>query len=177
MFHVKLKLLMPAIKGITGMLFLFFVLIGCAGAQHSMQIPDYVLVPNGKENIGSKNLTAFLFENDMRNLPIEQFLALKFKTNNFYEKEIWVTIDKQKFKLIVYDYNEFEKYFVSTNYAPMNVEPENSKSGDQRKFIAISMISSYNEDCLAEGSLLQNFAVKYLKNLKDEYLNSNGNSR
>jgi len=177
MFHVKLLLRTPAFKGMIGLLFLFFLLNGCAGAQHSIQVPDYVLVANGKENLGSANLTAFIFENNMKNLPIEQFLAFKFNTNNLYEKEFWVTIDKQKFKLIVYDYNEFEKYFVSTNYAPMNVEPENAKSGDQRKFIAISMINDYNEDCLAEGSLLQNVAVKYLKNLKDEYLSSNGNSK
>jgi len=154
---------------------MLLMLQSCAGAKQSIQVPDYVLVPNGLENVGGNNLTAFIFENNMKNLPIEQFLSQKYKTNNYYEKEIWVVIDTQKYKIIVYDYNEFEKYFVSTNYAPINVEPENAKSGDQRKFIAISMISAFNEDCLADGSLLQNIAIKYLKNLKDEYINSNGN--
>jgi len=175
MFHVKLNLRKPIFKGTTVLLIAFLMLQSCAGAKQSIQVPDYVLVPNGRENIGENNLTAFIFENNMKNLPIEQFLSQKYKTNNYYEKEVWVTIDGQKYKIIVYDYNEFEKYFISTNYSPINVEPENSKSGDQRKFIAISMISAYNEDCLADGSLLQNTAVKYLKNLKDEYINSNGN--
>lgn len=176
MFHVKLNMRTPAIKGITGMLFLFFVLNSCAGAKQSIQIPDYILVPNGRENIGGNNLTAFIFENNMKNVPIEQYLSMKFETSNLFEKEFWIKTEGQKFKIIIYDYNEFEKYFVSTNYAPMNVIPENAKSGDQRKFIAISMISSYNEDCLADGSLLQNIAVNYLKNLKDEFLR-NGYAR
>lgn len=170
MFHVKPNMRKPAIKGITGTLFLFFVIIGCAGAKQSIQIPDYILVPNGKENIGGNNLTAFIFENNMKNVPIEQYLSMKFQTNNLFENEFWVTTEGHKFKIIIYDYNEFEKYFVSTNYAPMSVIPENAKSGDQRKFIAISMINSFNEDCLADGSLLQNIAINYLKNLKDEFL-------
>lgn len=175
MFHVKLLWRKPDIKGTTAMLFLFFVMVGCAGAKQSIQIPDYILVPNGKENIGGNNLTAFIFENDMKNMPIEQYLSFKFKTDSYFQKEIWITMEGNKYKLIVYDYNEFEKYFISTNYSPMNVEPENARSGDLRKFIAISMISSYNEDCLADGSLLQNISVNYLKNLKEEYLRSNGN--
>jgi len=175
MFHVKLNWRKPDIKGIIVVFIHFFVMLGCAGAKQSVQIPDYILVPNGKENVGGNNLTAFIFENDMKNMPIEQYLSFKFKTDSYFQKEIWVTIEGQKYKLLIYDYNEFEKYFVSTNYSPMNVEPENARSGDMRKFIAISMISSYNEDCLADGSLLQNISVNYLKNLKEEYLHSNGN--
>ena len=53
----------------------------------------------------------------------------------------------------------------------INQLPDNAKVGDSRKFIAISMINSFNEDCLAEGSLFQNIATKYLKTLKDEYYN------
>jgi len=170
MFHVKLNRRVPTIKGMTAMLFLFFTLNSCVSAKQSIQIPDYILVPNGKENIGGNNLTAFIFENNMKNQPIEQYLSYKFDTNNYLQKEIWTTIEGQKYKLIIYDYSEFEKYFVSTNYSQMVVEPENAKSGDQRKFIAISMISSYNEDCLADGSLLQNMAVNYLRDLKNEYL-------
>ena len=54
----------------------------------------------------------------------------------------------------------------------MNLEPEGTSTyGDQRKFIAISMINDRNEDCLAENSLFKNMAVNYLKKLKEEYYN------
>jgi hypothetical protein len=161
----------PRNKGITAMLFLFFLLSSCVGARQSVQIPDYILVSNGMEIIGNKGLTAFIFENNLTKVPIEQYLSAKFKTDNYASKEFWVTIEKDRYKIIIYDYSEFEKYFNSANYSVIHEEPEIAKKGDQRKFIAISMINSYNEDCLAEGSLFQNIATKYLKNLKDEYYN------
>ena len=43
--------------------------------------------------------------------------------------------------------------------------------GSTEKFIGISMITDANEDCLKENSLFYNIALKYLKNLKDEYNN------
>ena len=169
MFHVKLIVLSAVNKGIT--LFLLFVFLGCGIARVTPQIPDYLLVPNGKELIGTQPLNAFVFENNPTKIPIEQFLSDKFKTDNYSQKEYWVTVDKDKYKIIVYDYSEFEKYFGSANYAVMNEYPDNAKKGDLRKFIAISVINSYNEDCLSDRSLFQNTTVKYLKKLKDEYYN------
>jgi hypothetical protein len=152
-------------------IFIFFILTGCGISKVTTQIPDYILQPNGKEIIGNKGLTAFIFENNPTIIPIEQYLSAKFKTDNYTAKEFWVVIDKNKYKLIVYDYDEFEKYFGSSNYSAINEFPDIVKKGDQRKFIAISMINFYNDDCLAEGSLYQNIAVNYLKKLKDEYYN------
>jgi len=171
MFHVERTLSALSIKGITVLMLLFFICIGCGGIKQNIQITDYILVPNGKEIMGNDGLTAFVFENNRKKLPIEQFLSEKFQTDNYSENEFWVTIDKEKYKLLVYDHAEFEKYFNSSNYAVINLEPENSRTEDIREFIAISMVNSYNEDCLADTSLFQNIAVKYLKNLKDEYYN------
>lgn len=169
MFHVE-RTLKPRITKGMSLLFCCFLIFGsCIATQPSMQIPDYILVPNGKQEVGTKPLTAFIFENNLTQLPIEQYLSAKYKTENYAQKEYWVTIDKNKYKLLIYDYNEFEKYFMSSNYSVINEVPESTKKGDSRKFIAISMINSYNEDCLAEHSLFQNIAVKYLKNLKDEF--------
>ncbi|WP_309642501.1 hypothetical protein [Flavobacterium sp.] len=138
----------------------------------TIQIPDYILVPNGKEVIGNKEgLTAFIFENNTKNLPIEKFLSMKFKSDNYFATEYWVVIDKIKYKMIVYDNSDFEKYFNSANYSVINLEPQNDQSDQQRKFIAISMINSNNEDCLKDDSLFQNITVNYLKKLKDEYYN------
>jgi len=171
MFHVELKLKTLAIKRVGVVLFLLSFGIGCIGARQTFQISDYIVLPNGKEILGQKKLTAFIFENNVKNLPIEKFLSEKFKSANYLEKEFWVTIDKSKYKIILYDYDEFEKYFNSSNFVVTNQEPENSKNGNQRKFIAFSMINSFNEDCLDEHSLFQNIAVNYLKDLKDEYYN------
>jgi hydroxymethylpyrimidine pyrophosphatase-like HAD family hydrolase len=168
---VKLLLKRAINKGIIGVFLLLTLLIGCISTRPTIQIPDYIIVPNGKEVVGKKNLTAFIFENNLKKPMIEKFLSEKFKTSNYLEKEFWITIDKNKYKIIIYDSAEFEKYFNSANYSAINQEPESEKTGDQRKFIAISMINSYNEDCLADSSLFQNVAIKYLKNLKDEYYN------
>lgn len=171
MFHVERIPKSLNYKGIIAVLFLFVLLNSCGGSRQTIQIPDYILMPNGKEIIENKSLTAFIFENNLKKLTIEQFLSKKFKTDNYTENEFWITIDKEKFKIIIYDKPDFEKYFSNANFAVINEEPENAKSNDQRKFIAISMINSRNEDCLKDESLYQNIAVSYLKKLKDEFYN------
>ncbi len=171
MFHVERNSKSTMNKGKILAFLFFFIVCSCGTMKPNVQITDYILVPNGKEIIENKGLTAFIFENNKRHIPIEQYLSAKFNTNNFNQNEFWISIDSQKYKLIIYDYTEFEKFFNSSNYAVLNLEPENVQIQDTRDFIAISMINSYNEDCLAEGSLYQNMAVKYLKKLKDEYYN------
>ena len=72
---------------------------------------------------------------------------------------------------MIYDKADYEKYFMSYNFAVMNFESEKAKSIDHRSFIAISMINSNNEDCLNDNSLYQNIAVNYLQHLKEEFYN------
>ncbi len=171
MFHVE-RIKNKSCNSLKTVLFLsFFLLISCSTSRQSIQIPDYIIEPNGKEIIGKKSLSAFIFENNQKNLPLENFLSIKYNTDNIFQNEFWITIDKDKYKIFIYDSAEFEKYFNSANYAMINQLPENAKKGDQRKFIAISMINAFNEDCLATGSLYQNIAINYLKKIKDEYNN------
>ena len=171
MFHVERHIKTHENKGKYFVWILFFVLISCFSSRQTIQIPDYILVPNGKEILGHESINAFLFENNTKNLTIEKFLSIKFKTENYYTTEYWITIDKNKFKLILYDNAEFEKYFNSSNFAVINLEPKNDQMDEQRKFIAFSVINLNNEDCLANESLYQNTVVNYLKKLKDEYYN------
>ena len=171
MFHVERQIKNLMNKRITALLLPFFFVISCNVSRLTIQIPDYILVPNGKEILGNKGLNAFLFENNTKNLTIEKYLSMKFKGENYYTSEYWITIEKNKYKLIVYSNDEFEKYFNSANYAVINLEPENAQNGIQRKFIAFSVINDKNEDCLANDSLFQNIVVNYLKKLKDEYYN------
>ena len=171
MFHVKRIELKQMFKGMALAIFFSIIASSCIGAKATIQIPDYVLVPNGMENIGGAQLTAYIFENNVKKSQIEYFVAYKFKSANYFEREIWITINKDKYKLIIYDNSDFEKYFNSQNYSPINEETKSDNYSNQRKFIAISMINAYNEDCLADNSLFQNVALKFLTDLKNEYLN------
>lgn len=139
-----------------------------------MEIPDYLVVQNGKESIGIKSLNAFIFENNLKNIPFQQYVSTKFKSDNLEERTRWILIDNDKFKLIFYDYDEFEKYFGTSNYTAINQETSANKQGNQSKFLAISIINAQNEDCLKPDSLFQNIAISYLKTLKDDYLKNNG---
>ena len=97
-------------------------------------------------------------------------MALKYKLNNLLSREFWITIDGSKFKLIIYENSEFDKYFGYSNFAAVNQENLANIVGGQSKFIAISVINEFNEDCLSDKSMLQNVVTVYLKNLKDEYI-------
>lgn len=172
MFHVKLTNSSLTHKGIALICVLFLLLCGCGISRQTTQIPDYLLVSNGQKILGnSESLRAFIFENNTRNLPIERFLAMKFRTENYLNNIYPVVIDNNKYQLILYDNSDFEKYFNSANYSVIHLQPQDDQSDQQRKFIAWSLINDKNEDCLREHSLFQNIAVNYLKKLKDEYYN------
>ena len=151
--------------------FLYLILTSCGIAKQRTEIRDFLILPNGKNFLGNKNLNAFVFENSLKNIPFQQFITSKFKTNNFYQKELPVTIDKQQFTLLFYDIDEFERYFGTPNFTALIQENDAEKYGNQTKFIALSIINDRHEDCLSENSLYLNVLTTYLKNLKDEYLN------
>ncbi|WP_296146331.1 hypothetical protein [uncultured Flavobacterium sp.] len=169
-FHVEQIIKTPAIKRIFFFLMIFLVLQSCIGAKAGYQIDDYYVSENGKEILGTKPLNAFIFENNLKNLPFEQFLAVKYKLDSYLTRDFWVTIDKNRYKILVYDFAEFDKYFGTANFAALNQENIANIVGGQPKFIAISMITDSNEDCLSDKSIFQNMAINYLKKLKDEYI-------
>lgn len=172
MFHVERTLLELMNKGKCLIILLFFIFFGCGITKQKYVIDDYTIVPNAKEIIGNKGLYAFVFENNKKILPFQQFLTRKFKLDSYQEKEFWVTIDGDKYKIIVYDNDELLKYINTSDFILANQNPDVVNVGSPVDFIAISMINSRNEDCLAEGSLYENIAVKYLKQLKDEFLSN-----
>lgn len=170
MFHVELRRINRIFKATTAILLLFFVLQSCVVAKPGYQIDDYYVSENGKEILGTKPLNAFIFENNLKNLPFEQFLAVKYKLDSYLTRDFWVTIDKNRYKILVYDFAEFDKYFGTANFAAVDQENIANIVGGQPKFIAISMITDSNEDCLSDKSIFQNMAINYLKKLKDEYI-------
>lgn len=159
-------------KGNLVLLLLFFIVVGCGITKQKYIIEDYTIVPNAKEILGNKGLNAFVFENNKKILPFQHFLTNKFKLDSYQQKEFWVTIEGNKYKIILYDNDELEKYINTYDFALANQNPDVVNVGSTADFIALSMISSSNEDCLAEGSLYENTAIEYLKQLKDEFLSN-----
>jgi hypothetical protein len=172
MFHVKPYKRTLAVKGF----FLFFVLniilAGCSTPRQLIDVSDHVLRPNGKPILGHDGLTAFIFENNPRKRPFQQFVADKYNVGNYVDVEYWTTIERKRFKVMVYENVDLEKYFETSNFIASNVEPDANVVGSKVRFIAISVINEFNEDCLADGSLYQNMIINYLRNLKKEYYNS-----
>lgn len=172
MFHVERTLLRLMYKGKLSVFLLFFIVLSCGITKQKFIIDDYTIVPNAKEVLGNKGLSAFVFENNKKLLPFQQFLTNKFKLDSYQEKDFWVTIEGDKYRIILYDNDELIKYINTYDFALANQNPNVVNVGSTADFIALSMISSKNEDCLVEGSLYENIAVKYLKQLKDEYLSN-----
>ena len=170
MFHVERTA--GRLKVIGKMLVLLvLVMCGCGISKPKHTIPNYVTIPNAIDVLGNNGLTAFVFENNKKNLPFQKFITWKFPTDHYLQREFWITIEEQRFKLIVYDKDDMDKYLNLADFVRINQDPEISELGDQPDFIAVSVIDSKNQDCLSDQSLQQQTVLKYLENLKDEYLN------
>ena len=70
----------------------------------------------------------------------------------------------------IYDVDEINKYINTSDFALKNQIPNASKVNNLSDFIVLSVVNDKNEDCLQDQSLYQNMILKYLKNLKEEYL-------
>ncbi len=169
MFHVELKPLSSARKGFV-LFFTSLFLLSCGVTRTRITIDDFLILPNGKEILGNNGLSAFVFENTQNKITFQNFLVSRFNLDSLQDKDFWVTIDGNKYKLIVYENAELEKYFVVADFIITNKQPENTDMPSQPNFLALSLINANNEDCLSEQSIFKNIATIYLKNLKDNYL-------
>jgi hypothetical protein len=169
MCHVK-----PFIKTLCRKGFFVFLAmtlaISCITPRHTVEINSYVLMENGKEVLGKeKGLTAFIFENNQKKEPFVQFIANKYNIGTYTDVSYWVTVDGHKLKVFLYENAELEKYFDVSQFMVSNVETDANIVGSKAKFLAMSVISESNEDCLADNSLYKNITINYLEALKDEY--------
>lgn len=171
MFHVERFLKPFLLKGF----FVFFaglMFTSCITPRHTVEINDYVLLLDGKELLGhDKGLTAFVFENNQKKMPFQQFLMTKYHLGPTEELNYYVNVENIRFKVFLYTNDELNKYFDTSQFMVSNFETEVNRVGSSANFLAVSVINDNNEDCLAEGSLFQSIAVKYLKDLKYEYYN------
>ena len=153
-------------------LLLILITVGCGIQKPKYFIEDYVLVPNAKEILGNKGLTAFVFENNKKILSFQQFLINRYNLQTFNQREIPFTINEERFILHVYDGDETEKYINTSDFVLKNQIPDASKLQNQSDFIVLSITNNKNEDCLNDNSLYQNIVIKYLKNLKEDYFSN-----
>ncbi|MDD3004311.1 hypothetical protein [Flavobacterium sp.] len=160
-------LLKPIVVGF--LVFLFFV-ASCGIHKSKYIIDDYVLVPNAKNILGNKGLTAYVFENNKKIVPFQNFAVQHFNLSTYNQKEIPFTYNNNNFILHIYDVDEINKYINTSDFALKNQIPDASKVNNISDFIVLSVVNDKNEDCLLEESLYQNMILKYLKNLKEEYL-------
>lgn len=168
MFHVERIGKALFYKGFF--LFFLFISFSCSTSRYVVDVSDYILVENGKEVLGrDKGLTAFIFENDPKRITFNQFLMDKYSLPKFYDIEYDITLENKRFNVMLYNQDEIDKYFDTSNYIASNVVPDNAVVGSKVKFLAISVTDDYGDDCLSEKSLYHNIVLKYLKDLKEEY--------
>ena len=172
MFHVE-RFLKPFLKKGFFVFFVVAMFTSCITPRHTVEINEYTLLLNGKQVLGhDKGLTAFVFENNQRKMPFQQFLMDKYNLGTTADVEYYVKIEDIRFKVFLYTNDELNKYFDTSQFMVTNVETEVNRIGSSANFLAISVINDNNEDCLAEGSLFQAMVIKYLRNLKYEYNNT-----
>jgi hypothetical protein len=148
------------------------LLSSCVTARHGVEIEDYVLVEGGKNILGKQEgLTAFIFENNPRKIPFVQFAADKYGVGSYKDVTYWVDYEGHRFKVLVYDYDDLNKYFDMGQFMVTKQETDVNVVGSKEHFIGLSIINNSNEDCLNDSSLFKQVAIEYLKKLKDEYNN------
>ena len=163
-------LLKPVFTGIGMFFVLLFFVTSCGIHKPKYTIDDYVLVRNAKNILGNNGLTAYVFENNKKILPFQEFAVNHFKLSTYNQKEIPFTYNNNNFILHIYDVDEINKYINTSDFTLKNQIPNASKVNNLSDFIVLSVINDKNEDCLQDQSLYQNMILKYLKNLKEEYL-------
>ncbi|MEE1897262.1 hypothetical protein GN157_15980 [Flavobacterium rakeshii] len=171
MFHVERKIKTLFQRGFF-LFLLFGVLQSCVTPRQAIDVSDYILVENGKQIYGKEEgLTAFIFQNNPKKVIFAEFLGNKYNLMKFTDIEYWITLEGMKFKVFFYENDEVNKYFDTTDYVASNVVSDSAVVGSKVKFLAISVVNEYNEDCLSDSSLFKNIVINYLKDLKDEYNN------
>ncbi|MFP9112758.1 hypothetical protein ACLI1A_02380 [Flavobacterium sp. RHBU_3] len=148
------------------------LLTSCGTTRHSVEIDDYVLMEGGKKVLGKEEgLTAFVFENNPRKIPFVQFVADKYEVGKYVDVSYWVNVEGHRLKVLVYDYDELQKYFDMGQFMVTKQENDVNVVGSKEHFIGLSVINNANEDCLQPNSLFHQVAINYLTKLKEEYNN------
>ena len=174
LFHVELHSFKPCFFRCVVVLFCFVMAPSCGVARSKIEIHDYIVMPNGMPISNTKSLNAFVFENDLNNQPFQDFISNTFHSNSLVNKSVNFKIEDVNLKLWFYDADDFERYFPSNTFVAANQENVAQKIGNSNKFIALSVTTNDNQDCLIPENLLYQKTITYLKLLKLNYFQKNG---
>ena len=107
----------------------FLITASCGISKPKYVIDDYALVPNAKAVLGNDGLTAFVFENNQKILPFQQFLVDKYNLQTYNQREIPFTINEERFVLHIYDNDEISKHINISDFVTRSsiFSPRSSK--------------------------------------------------
>lgn len=169
MFHVERITLNRFVKGITTIFLIIFFLNSCFTVKKIPEIADYHVLNAEDSKVLKKEVPAvFMFENKKSKRSFQDFLRekwnMKYENINFIVK-----IQNEKFVISVLDKMKTKKMITLEDYIFNNSDKEFLKNGEQKKYVAISVIDKTGNDCLKNNSIYQNLVINYLKELKLEY--------
>lgn len=168
-FHVEQKKKGRANARLFVLIAVLTLAFSCGPVQDRTTIPDFLIEPNGKAVIGSGPLHAFVFEDRQERITFQAYLVSKLDSRTYNETTYPIEIDGNRYRLLLYDNSEFEKYFHLTKYIPTYSRNATEENVARPPFIAVSVVSDRNDDCLAENSIFRNIVTQYLEDLKSEY--------
>lgn len=174
LFHVELHSLKILFFRCAVVLFCCAMTLSCGVARSKIEIHDYIVMPNGMPISQTRTLNAFVFENDLNNQPFQDFVSNAFHSNSLRNKSVNFKMENVSLKLWFYDADDFERYFGSNTFVAINQENMANKTGNPNKFIALSVTTDDNQDCLIPENLLYQKTIAYLKSLKYNYFQNNG---
>lgn len=169
MFHVERIALIRFVKGISSIFLIIFIFTSCFTLKKNPEIADYhILNAEDSKELKKEIPAVFMFENKKSKNSFQGFL--KEKLNMKYENiNFIVKIQNEKFVIFVLNKTETEKVITLEDYIFNNPDKEFLKNGEQKMYIALSVIDKNGNDCLKNNSIYQNLVLNYLKELKLEY--------
>lgn len=170
-------------------LFVLSLVPSCIPLRIAPQIEDYKIIRGKKFKRNLSERQMFVFEDPKQAEQLYSFINKKFnlKNENVYDDVPFVVDGKQYF----FAFYEIEIPDKALNLGPLLVDlvlnmaleneaPEFYLADESRDiirtenwYVAIEVYSDLEKDCLAKGSLSREAVLKYLRDLKNEYLATN----
>ena len=152
-------------------LLLFLVLFSVQGCFPVKSVPDVsgFTIVEGNEN--SKNelerLNKFMFQVYRSSIIFERYLDDRFENEKgFNPKNFRVKVEGVWFNFSVLSEDETSKYIDFTDFVFKKEDPELVKDGKTKYFIAITVVTDENEDCLKIDSFYRYIISNYLNEIR-----------
>ena len=166
-----------------------FLFQSCIPLRIAPKIEDYKTTKGKKFKRSLSKRQMFVFEDPKEAEQFYSFINTKFDLNheNVYE-DVPFVLDETQYFFAFYEVEVPDKTInlgpilvdLVLNLALENEEPELYLADESRDitrrenwYLAIEVYSDLEKDCLAKDSLSRDIVLKYLRDLKNEYLATN----